>query len=275
MNVMFVSIFWLREGYLITSSFEFSLNGDSLNNQYIHLTNNAIQKKSEFYGSFEEGNQLSFEEFQLYIDNNFEKIPHSQFVKKSISVRNDIYPSIKNLILKSLGSVKQKLNPKKFKFCYELLGYDFLIDKDFNVWLIEINTNPCLELSSKLLQTLIPRMLDDLLKLTLDKIFPPLQNISEKAPEKNYSVEGYEDSELIWEKLCNLNENIQSMAFEQSRINSEYLISINERKTLKIIKNECKNNKKKIIHYGKLQFKKSSNDYKRNFIQNIDNEVIE
>lgn len=39
------------------------------------------------------------------------------------------------------------------------------------VWLIEVNTNPCLELSSPLLEQLIPNMLDDMLKLTVDKVF--------------------------------------------------------------------------------------------------------
>ena len=40
-------------------------------------------------------------------------------------------------------------------------------------WLIEVNTNPCLEESNKLLRDLIPRMLDDGFKITLDLMFPP------------------------------------------------------------------------------------------------------
>jgi D-alanine-D-alanine ligase-like ATP-grasp enzyme len=59
----------------------------------------------------------------------------------------------------------------KRKNCFELFGLDFMIDTDMNVWLIEVNTNPCLEESSKILEILIPRMLDDLFKLTIDKVF--------------------------------------------------------------------------------------------------------
>ena len=45
---------------------------------------------------------------------------------------------------------------------FELFGYDFLVDEDYECWLIEVNTNPCLEESSPLLQTLIPRMVNDI-----------------------------------------------------------------------------------------------------------------
>ena len=40
-------------------------------------------------------------------------------------------------------------------------------------WLIEVNTNPCLEEPSALLKTLVPRMINDMLKLTIDCVFLP------------------------------------------------------------------------------------------------------
>lgn len=70
-------------------------------------------------------------------------------------------------------SVKNKLNLNDRKYTFEIFGYDFFIDAEFNIWLIEVNTNPCIEESSPLLAMLIPRMIDDALKLTLDLIFPP------------------------------------------------------------------------------------------------------
>lgn len=54
-----------------------------------------------------------------------------------------------------------------------MFGYDFLVDSDYESWLIEVNTNPCLEESSPLLQVLIPRMINDAMKLTIDQVFLP------------------------------------------------------------------------------------------------------
>jgi hypothetical protein len=85
----------------------------------------------------------------------------------------DIYEKIQSLIRISLKSVKRKLNPRNIKGSFEIFGYDFLVDEDLGVWLLEVNTNPCLDLSSPLLEQLIPRMIDDALKLTVDTIWTP------------------------------------------------------------------------------------------------------
>lgn len=48
-----------------------------------------------------------------------------------------------------------------------------MIDKNFKPWLIEINTNPCLECNSPLLNRIIPYMLEQSFKLSLDLAYPP------------------------------------------------------------------------------------------------------
>jgi len=45
-----------------------------------------------------------------------------------------------------------KLNPNQKKNTFEIFGYDFMIDEFLTPWLIEVNTNACLELTSQLLK---------------------------------------------------------------------------------------------------------------------------
>jgi hypothetical protein len=76
---------------------------------------------------------------------------------------------MKFIISKTIDSVKKKLNPKRMKGCFEIFGYDFMCDHDMTVWLIECNTNPCLDESSAILRRILPRMIDDAFKLTIDR----------------------------------------------------------------------------------------------------------
>lgn len=227
-----------------TSSSIFSLSEENVDNKFIHLTNNAVQKFNNSYCNFEDGNQLSFDDFQEYLN--------KKFPEKKISVRNDLIFQMKSLIKKSLFSAQKKINAEDRKFCFEIFGYDFIIDTDFNLWLIEINTNPCLELSSQLLKSLIPRMLDDAFKITLDLVFSP--NTGNETKEiKQYNVDKYDNNENMWEKICDLNENVFSLAFDSSKINSEYLININEQQILRIKKNIILPKRKML--YAKKTFK--------------------
>lgn len=60
--------YWYEEGYIRTTSYEFSLN--QLHSQ-IHLTNDAVQKHCRDYGRFEKGNKLSYGEFQQYLNDKY------------------------------------------------------------------------------------------------------------------------------------------------------------------------------------------------------------
>lgn len=74
-------------------------------------------------------------------------------------MKDHIVPKMKELILHSMKSIQKKINPEERKFVFEVFGYDFMLDDFGGLYLIEVNTNPCLEESSPLLQMLIPRMI--------------------------------------------------------------------------------------------------------------------
>ena len=63
------------------------------------------------------------------------------------------------------------MDPYKRLNCFEIFGYDFMIDEDFKIYLIEVNTNPCLETSCPLLARIISEMLDTSLRITVDPLF--------------------------------------------------------------------------------------------------------
>lgn len=92
------------------------------------------------------------------------QIDEERKYKKSFNFRDNIIPKMKELVVESFDAVKDKIDRNNRKACFEVFGFDFMIDSAFNVWLIEINTNPCLEESSPLLEKLIPRMIGDFLE---------------------------------------------------------------------------------------------------------------
>lgn len=137
---------------------------------FMHLCNNAIQKHGQGYGRFEDGNQLSFNDLQRYIDTHRANNSNS----KPISVRNDLVPKFKELISISLHSIAHHIRGGDYSgSTFQLLGYDFMLDENLNPWLIEVNSNPCLEESSSLLKRLIPDMINGVFSLCVDPYYKP------------------------------------------------------------------------------------------------------
>ncbi|EGR31453.1 tubulin-tyrosine ligase family protein, putative [Ichthyophthirius multifiliis] len=173
-------LYIFKEGYIRTSSEKFDISSEKLNDLIIHLTNNAIQKTDQRYQKFEQGNQLSYDQLDQNLKINF---------------RQNIMPKIKEIISFTIDSVKNKINFNNRINSFEIFGYDFVIDKYFNPWLIEINTNPCIEESSSLLKQLIPRMLDDAFKIAIDPYFCGKKLEDGK---QYFKVKKYKDDENMW-----------------------------------------------------------------------------
>ena len=98
--------------------------------------------------------QLSYNEFQKYLDGINVKV---DFVKT-------VVPKMKSLATDTIKAVSRKMDPNRRHCSFEIFGYDFMVDEDLRPWLIEVNTNPCLELSSPYLARLIPAMLENAIK---------------------------------------------------------------------------------------------------------------
>ena len=77
--------------------------------------------------------------------------------------------------------------------CFELFGYDFMMDDDMKLVLIEVNTNPCLETEScPLLSRLISQVVDQTFKVAVDPFFDGTENeigLSQEYPISEIKME--------------------------------------------------------------------------------------
>ena len=87
-------------------------------------------------------------------------------------MQQHIVSQMKRVVADTFEASYNKMDPDRLPNCFEVLGYDFMLDQDFKIQLIEVNTNPCLETDSPLLARIIPEMLEATFKMVLDPIYP-------------------------------------------------------------------------------------------------------
>ena len=108
---------------------------------------------------------MFYEDLQQYLDENF-----GQY---KLNVEELLLPRIKDIIIDTFLCVKKKMNASHRSNVFELFGFDFLLDEDFRVWLIEVNHNPFLGTPNERMREIVPRMIDDMLKIVLDPVLKP------------------------------------------------------------------------------------------------------
>ena len=203
--------YFYPNAYIRTSSKKYTLN--NLNDREIHLTNDAVQKNSQSYGKYEDGNKLSLQQWQQmlieeYIDkpsvgsNNTEGGEGgntSSGVGNTQGLRNIVFdfilPEMKRLCQLSICSVAEKFSQSDMNHSFEVFGYDFMIcdrEKDvvppdasalsaatpapsqrFYPVLIEVNTNPCLEFVTPYLEELLTDVIESSIRIAVDGVYPP------------------------------------------------------------------------------------------------------
>ena len=195
-------VYMFNEGHLKCCSVKYDLN---VNDNFSHLTNYSFQKYNNNFGKYEKGNEVSFDDLQYNIQVNYDN---------KVDFKSEIIPNIKRIIKFVFQSIKNKINGLNRNYTFEIYGFDFMLDIDFNPFLIEVNINPGLEESSPLIKMLVPRMLDDALRLTVDKEFDTVylfRGIERKSNDNNYKYEspfpvnGYSNSENLFKFICDLN----------------------------------------------------------------------
>tara|TARA_B110000879_G_scaffold200551_1_gene274649 strand:- start:383 stop:1882 length:1500 start_codon:yes stop_codon:yes gene_type:complete len=207
-----------KDSYVRTCVSEYTL--EDLGDKAVHLTNDAVQQRLPGYGTHEECNKMSFQQFQRALDDGrreslepTEDTSASADTGARIDFENHVWPAIERVTAEAfratLGrgadggtrkitqdlSSKSKArngptpNPEKKPkaFTYELFGLDFMLDQSGSPVLLEINTSPALFRHGEVLKTMLPLMMEEVVCLTVDAVFPP-PNGGEKNDKNNEGI---------------------------------------------------------------------------------------
>jgi hypothetical protein len=138
------------------SDYNNNFTGDWEIDKFIHITNYSVQKDA--IGNKEEILGIS-QMLELFSDKELT----SQVVK-----------IVKTLLLQ----VKGRLKPWTFSDstskinCYEMLGFDILLDENYKAWLLEVNLNPIFSWNSPAVDAYMELTISDMFKIILlsDKV---------------------------------------------------------------------------------------------------------
>ncbi|UYV61550.1 TTLL4 [Cordylochernes scorpioides] len=143
-------IYVYDDGLVRFASVKYSKAQHSLGDRFMHLTNYSINKRSASYTSNEDeticqGHKWSLKALWGYLE------------KQGIDTKT-LWSSLVDIIIKTIISCEchvwrlVKYNTKSRYSCFELFGFDILLDKNLRPWLLEVNISPSLH-SNSLLDT--------------------------------------------------------------------------------------------------------------------------
>jgi hypothetical protein len=137
---------------------------NDIDNPLAHITTEAVQIRSKNFGEYEPGNKVDFHAFQEYLDSAF---------GGKYNFAQQAFPLIKQAVSLFVQANCARLRHSKLGSSFELVQCEFSMDDDFKPWLIDVHTNPSLDTYCQVLEKVLPGVIEDTFKHTVDVLFPP------------------------------------------------------------------------------------------------------
>jgi len=134
-----------------------------LEDRLAHLTNVCLAK--EQFESTEDAMWHS-EDFETYLQLQFGEVAHEDVGEKRNPHWKGVQLQMQQFAQLALLSCKDVVGDRRGSF--ELIGFDFLVDEDLKVWLLEINSSPMLGYSTETKCQITRQMFEDLAKVVVD-----------------------------------------------------------------------------------------------------------
>lgn len=169
-----LKVYLFKDGLVRLATVPYTTSKNTLKQKFVHLTNYSVNKKAEAYvknlntdaiackgkGTVESAGQpeaiaskLSF----LQLREEYKKIGVDF---------NEVFSNIKDVIIKTVISVEQPIlqsngGSRGKSSCFEIYGFDVLIDQNLRAWLLEVNVSPSLSSSSPMDKQIKTLLLSD------------------------------------------------------------------------------------------------------------------
>ena len=159
-----LTVWFYDECYARFSVEQYTTKDSDLENSYVHLVNNSVSKNSEEYkrkiptenGDFITGFMWSHDQMSGWVEHQTGRDLMHEKIK----------PRMMDIAKWSLMCASECIEHRKNS--WELYGFDFMVDDNYNTWLIEINSSPACDYSTPVTERYVQKALVELLKVTLD-----------------------------------------------------------------------------------------------------------
>ncbi|CAL8295401.1 unnamed protein product [Arctogadus glacialis] len=136
-------IYLYEEGLARFATVKYDRASKNIKNQFMHLTNSSVNKKSSDYVSCDDP------ELEDY-GNKWSMSAMLRYLKHEGKDTTLLMKQVEDLIVKAVLSAELQIASACKMFCpyrtncFELYGFDVLIDTDLKPWLLEVNLSPSL-----------------------------------------------------------------------------------------------------------------------------------
>ncbi|NWU00607.1 TTLL5 polyglutamylase, partial [Urocynchramus pylzowi] len=157
-------VYLYEEGLARFATVRYDQASKNIKNQFMHLTNYSVNKKSGDYVSCDDP------EVEDY-GNKWSMSAMLRYLKQEGRDTAALMASIEDLIIKTLVSAELSIASACKSFlthrgsCFELYGFDVLIDDTLKPWLLEVNLSPSLACDAPLDLKIKASMLSDMFTL--------------------------------------------------------------------------------------------------------------
>ncbi|EGD73485.1 tubulin-tyrosine ligase [Salpingoeca rosetta] len=152
-----------RLGFCRFCTVKYDASTSSYDDMFIHLTNVSLQKHSGEYNDIH-GGKWHVDNLRLHVESTRGK-----------EAADKLFDDMNWVILQSLKSVQSVMINDRH--CFEVYGYDIIIDDDLKPWLIEVNASPSLSATTVADRIMKHTVIDDVFSIVCpDNRMPDVRN---------------------------------------------------------------------------------------------------